>query len=59
MEVLEKGVPVFLENMQDPMTDEFLIPLFADDMIRAVFPSLCCRRTITGSGLHLKKTSSW
>ena len=32
--VLEKGFPVFLENMTDPMKDEYLLPVIADGMIR-------------------------
>ena len=34
MEVLEKGFPVFLESMTDPMKDEYLLPVIADGMIR-------------------------
>ena len=34
MDVLEKGFPVFLENMKDPMADEYLLPVIADGMIR-------------------------
>ena len=34
MGVLEKGFPVFLESMTDPMKDEYLLPVIADGMIR-------------------------
>ena len=34
MEVLKKGFPVFLENLSDPMKDEYLLPIIADGMLK-------------------------
>ena len=34
MSVLEKGFPVFLENLSDPMKDEYLLPIIADGMLK-------------------------
>ena len=34
MDVLVKEFPMFLASMEDPMNDEYLLPVIADDMIR-------------------------
>ena len=34
MEVLKKGFPVFLENMKDPLKEEYLLPIIADGMLK-------------------------
>lgn len=34
MEVLEKGFPVFLANMSDPLKDEFLLPNIVDGLLK-------------------------
>ena len=34
MEVLKKGFPEFLENLSDPMKDEYLLPIIADGMLK-------------------------
>ena len=34
MEVLKSGFPAFLENMKDPLKDEYLLPMIADDMLK-------------------------
>ena len=34
MEVLKKGFPIFLANMEDPLNDEYLLPDIADKMIK-------------------------
>lgn len=34
MDVLKKGFPEFLENLADPMKDEYLLPIIADDMLK-------------------------
>ena len=34
MDVLKKGFPVFLENLSDPMKDEYLLPIIADGMLK-------------------------
>ena len=34
IEELKEGFPVFLENMTDPMTDEYLLPIIADGMLK-------------------------
>jgi dTDP-glucose pyrophosphorylase len=34
MNVLKKGFPAFLENLSDPMKEEFLLPIIADGMLK-------------------------
>lgn len=34
MDVLKKGFPVFLENLSDPMKEEYLLPIIADGMLK-------------------------
>lgn len=34
IQVLEKGFPAFLANMADPLKDEYLLPMIADEMLR-------------------------
>ena len=34
MDVLKKGFPVFLENLSDPMNEEYLLPIIADAMLK-------------------------
>ena len=34
MDVLKKGFPEFLANMKDPLKDEYLLPIIADEMIK-------------------------
>lgn len=34
MNVLQKEFPVFLSNMKNPLTDEFLLPIIADGMLK-------------------------
>ena len=34
MDVLRKGFPVFLENLSDPMKEEYLLPIIADAMLK-------------------------
>ena len=34
MEVLREGFPHFLESMKDPLKDEYLLPIIADQMLR-------------------------
>jgi hypothetical protein len=34
MDVLKKGFPVFLDNLSDPMKDEYLLPIIADGMLK-------------------------
>ena len=34
MDVLKKGFPVFLENLSDPMKEEYLLPIIADAMLQ-------------------------
>ena len=35
LDVLREGFPVFLRNMKDPMKDEYLLPIIADEMLKA------------------------
>ena len=35
IEILKERFPVFLERMQDPLTEEFLLPTIADHMLKA------------------------
>ncbi len=35
LEVLRSGFPAFLQKMQDPMKDEYLLPTIADGMLKA------------------------
>jgi NDP-sugar pyrophosphorylase family protein len=35
MDVLRTGFPEFLANMKDPLTDEYLLPIIADGMLKA------------------------
>ena len=34
IDVLEKGFPVFQESMTDPLKDEYLLPIIADEMLK-------------------------
>jgi NDP-sugar pyrophosphorylase family protein len=34
MDVMKKGFPKFLESMTDPMKDEYLLPIIADEMLK-------------------------
>ena len=34
LDVLREGFPVFLQSMADPMKDEYLLPIIADDMLK-------------------------
>ena len=34
MSVLKKGFPVFLQNMKDPLKEEYLLPIIADGMLK-------------------------
>ena len=34
LDVLKKGFPVFLENLSDPMKEEYLLPIIADAMLK-------------------------
>ena len=34
MAVLKKGFPVFLQNMKDPLKEEYLLPIIADGMLK-------------------------
>lgn len=35
VQVLKEGFPRFLENMKDPLKDEYLLPVVADDMLKS------------------------
>lgn len=35
MNVLKRGFPEFLANMENPLTDEYLLPIIADGMLKA------------------------
>ena len=34
MDVMKEGFPKFLESMTDPMKDEYLLPIIADEMLK-------------------------
>ena len=34
IKVLEEGFPEFLKGMKDPMTEEYLLPIIADGMLK-------------------------
>ena len=34
IDILKKGFPEFLANMSDPLKDEYLLPIIADDMLK-------------------------
>ena len=34
LDVLRAGFPVFVNNMQDPLKDEYLLPVIADGMLK-------------------------
>jgi len=38
LDVLRQGFPRFLENMQDPLKDEYLLPVIADGMLKSSIP---------------------
>ncbi len=38
LDVLRRGFPRFLENMRDPLKDEYLLPVIADGMLKAGTP---------------------